>query len=91
MPKVKYKTIHLACEETQTVQVRRGAKPRSSYLNEAEIVEALGLIDSDNDGLPPIDIFPEENADDNRTQTEFITRELPVFIRGRVSYSAILM
>ena len=61
-------------------------RKKSKHLSLTEIQEAL--VDSDDD-LPPIDIRPEDNHPDTRTQTEFITRELPVFIGGRVRSSAI--
>ena len=55
-------------------------KVKSKRLNVDEI-EAL--LDSDDD-LPDIPVYPEDNEVDDRTQTEFVTRELPVFIGGRV-------
>ncbi len=79
MPKAKQKTKHLSENPLPVVK-----NFRRKRLSAAEIREAL--IDSDDDDLPAIDIYPEENDPDTRTQTEFITRELPVFIGETVSY-----
>jgi hypothetical protein len=52
-------------------------KKKRGYLDKTEIAD---MLDDSDDGLPKIDIYPEESDDDGIVETEYITRDLNVFV-----------
>jgi hypothetical protein len=60
------------------------SKRKKAYLDRRTIEE---MLDDSDDGLPKIDIYPEEyDNDDDIQETEYVTRDLPVFVGDVVSF-----
>jgi hypothetical protein len=73
-------------ELTSFSQKAAKMRKRKSCLDSRAIAE---MLDDSDDDLPKIDIYPEEyDNEDDVQETEFVTRDLAVFVGDVVSFSS---